>query len=235
MSLPTGKAFTALIGVGVLAAYGSIYTLVIEPQERERLASETLLAADSDSTESVIDLRGDWEIASGSQISYRLRHHIPNITVPMESVGKTQAVEGEMTVEYQRGNYVISDLSVEVDMTKVVDDAGTQGLALYSQSLEPDRYPSATFSGDTPIIVPRPQVGSDTVAFYFEGALTAHGITRQVSIPVQARLSDRQIEAEGSLLFPMADFGITPPTSSDEISAEPNGTLEFRLLLEKAG
>lgn len=232
MSLPPGKAFIALVGVGALTAFGSIYTLVIEPREQEQLASETLLASDSNSE--VIDLSGDWELASGSEISYRLRHHIPNMAVPLESVGRTQAIEGEMVVDYQRGSYVISELSVEVDMTKLVGDATNQGLALYTESLEPERYPSATFVGQTPIIVPQPQTGSDTVAFYFEGALTAHGITRQVSIPVQAVLSEKRVEAEGSLLFPMADFGITPPASS-EVTVEPNGTLEFRLLLEKAG
>lgn len=233
MSLPPGKGFIALVGVGALAAFGSIYTLVIEPEAKGQLASETVLTAKSDSTEAV-DLRGEWRIASGSEISYRLRHHVPNMTAPLESVGTTEAIKGKMTVEYRRGSHVISDLSVEVDMTKVVGDATTQGLALYTQSLEPERYPTATFVGKTPIIVPQPQTGSDTVAFYFEGALTAHGITRQVSIPVQAVLDDERVEAQGSLLFPMADFGITPPTPS-EVTVEPNGTLEFRLLLEKAG
>lgn len=231
MSLPPGKGFIALVGVGALVAFGSIYTVVIEPGE-EQLTSETVLTANSDSD--VVDLRGEWRISSGSEISYRLRHHVPNMTAPLESVGTTEAIKGKMTVEHRRGNHVISDLTVEVDMTKVVGDATTQGLALYTQSLEPDRYPTATFVGKTPIMVPQPQTGSDTVAFYFEGALTAHGITRQVSIPVQAVLDDKQIEAQGSLLFPMADFGITPPTPS-KVTVEPNGTLEFRLLLEKAG
>lgn len=233
MSLPPGKAFIALVGVGALTAFGSIYTMVIEPGEQEQVTSETLLASESNATE-IIDLRGDWELASGSEISYRLRHHIPNMSAPLESVGKTEAIEGEMTVDHQRGSYVITDLYVEVDMKKLVGDAKNQGLALYTQSLEPERFPAATFIAKTPIIVPQPQTGSDTVAFYFEGALTAHGITRQVSIPVQAVLADEQIKAEGSLLFPMADFGIAPPASSD-VTVEPNGTLEFRLLLEKAG
>lgn len=233
MSLPPGKAFIALVGVGALTAFGSIYTMVIEPREQEQVASEALLASESNATE-IIDLRGDWELVSGSEISYRLRHHVPNMNAPLESVGRTEAIEGEMTVDYRRGSYVITDLSVEVDMEKLVGDATSQGLALYTQSLEPERFPMATFVGKTPIIVPQPQTGSDTVAFYFEGALTAHGITRQVSIPVQAVLDDKRVEAQGSLLFPMADFGITPPTPSD-VTVEPNGTLEFRLLLEKAG
>lgn len=233
MSLPPGKALVAFVGMGALTAFGTVYALVIEPREQEQLAADTLLEWESRSSVG-LDPLGDWRVAEGSEVGYRVQHQTPSMASPREAVGKTQAIAGEMTVERSGAAFVITDITVEVDMTKLADDTATQGLAMYAQSLEPQRFPRATFVGRTPIRVPDPTGADATASFYLEGALTVHGVTRQVSIPVQARLEGEHLQAEGSLLFPIEDFGINPPANS-AVTVEPNGTLEFRLLWRKAG
>jgi len=66
------------------------------------------------------------------------------------------------------------------------------------------------------------------------GDLTLHGVTKRVTIPMDARLSSGQIELVGSLQFPMSDFAIDPPNVAGVVTVEPDATLEFRLLLQRS-
>ncbi len=43
------------------------------------------------------------------------------------------------------------------------------------------------------------------------GDLTIHGVTKQVTIPLDVRLTGGQGEVVGSLKFPFSDFGMSPP------------------------
>ena len=54
-------------------------------------------------------------------------------------------------------------------------------------------------------------------------------MTRQVSIPLQARLSGGVVTVVGSHPIRFADYSISPPQSMMVLSVADNGTLELQL------
>ena len=67
-----------------------------------------------------------------------------------------------------------------------------------------------------------------------EGDLTLHGVTKRVTIPLDLRVAGTKGKLAGSLSFPMSDFNITPPSIGGFVTVDPDATLEFKLVLEKA-
>ena len=66
------------------------------------------------------------------------------------------------------------------------------------------------------------------------GALTLHGQTRIVRIPLQVRLSGGVVAIAGSLPITLSDYGITPPTSFIALSVADHGTMELQLMFTHA-
>ena len=67
-----------------------------------------------------------------------------------------------------------------------------------------------------------------------QGDLTLQGVTRRETIPLDVRLTGGKGELMGALSFPMSDFNINPPNIAGFVTVDPDATLEFKLVLEKA-
>ena len=65
------------------------------------------------------------------------------------------------------------------------------------------------------------------------GDLTIHGVTKQVTIPLDVQLTGGQGQVVGSLKFPFSDFGMSPPSVGGFVTVESDATLEFKLLLAR--
>ena len=65
------------------------------------------------------------------------------------------------------------------------------------------------------------------------GQLTLHGTTRQVAVPLQARLSGGAVQVSGSIPIVFADWNITNP-SFGPITTQDHGTMEFLLDLARS-
>ena len=101
--------------------------------------------------------------------------------------------------------------------------------------LESNRYPTATFVLTRPIDLPAGATGGQVVNVSATGQLTIHGVTKTVTIPIQARLSGTQIELAGSITFPFGEFGMTPPSIGGFVSVQDNATMEFDIKLAQQG
>ena len=99
--------------------------------------------------------------------------------------------------------------------------------------LQSDQYPTSTFTLTTPIDLPADAASGATVTVSATGQLTIHGVTKTVTIPIQARLSGSQIQLAGSLTFPFSVFGMTPPSIGGFVSVQDNATMEFALNLTR--
>jgi hypothetical protein len=66
------------------------------------------------------------------------------------------------------------------------------------------------------------------------GELTTHGVTREVTVPVEARWTGDVIEVVASFDFAIADSEIEPPTGFLVLSVADQGTLELHLLFARA-
>ena len=70
--------------------------------------------------------------------------------------------------------------------------------------------------------------------FVVEGDLTLHGVTRSVTIPLDARLSGGVITVTGSLPIVFSDYAIEKPTPFIVLSVADGGTMELQLLFTKS-
>ena len=95
--------------------------------------------------------------------------------------------------------------------------------------LETGTFPTATFELTEPIVFDEEPAAGEVVSVQATGDLTVHGVSRSVSIPVEARWDGGQIAVVGSLDIEFADYEITPP-SIGPATVQDNGTIELQLV-----
>lgn len=235
MRLSKGKALAGSLLLVSAAGMGAAYLVFFTPDARapvslsppEDQAHASARFPDSNPT-------GRWSIREGSEAGYRVREKLARLPAASEAVGRTPGLTGGFTVSESDGRYSISGISVEVDMTRLTSDSPRRDETLRSRGLETERFPTASFRSPGPMQLPDNLGSGEPVEFLLSGALTIHGVTRHVSIPVQARLDAETLKVVGSLIMHLADFGIETPDVANIVSVAPTGTMEFILLLEKA-
>jgi polyisoprenoid-binding protein YceI len=232
---PRGRALAGTVALVSVAAFGATYLLFFTP---EAPAPVTLNDPQDQSPASArsedFDPVGTWAVQDGSETGYRVREKLARLPAPSDAVGRTTAVTGGFELSGEPGSYTVSGINVQVDLTRLSSDSPRRDNALRERGLETDRYPSATFIGRGPLELPAGIGDGEPVDLTIDGEIMIHGVTREVSIPVEAQLVSRRIQVVGSLTVPMADFGIEPPSVANIVSVEPTGTLEFDLIFEKA-
>lgn len=235
MKLPKGKSLAGTLILVSVAGIGGASLVFFTPEARAPVS----LSDPDDQTHAAArfpksDPAGRWVIREGSEAGYRVREKLARLPAPSEAVGRTTGLTGGFRVSGSEGSYSISGISVDVDMTRLTSDSPRRDEALRQRGLETDRFPTASFRSPGLMQLPDNLGSGDPIEFLLDGALTIHGVTRQVSIPIRARLVSDTLEVVGSLMMHMADFGIEAPTIANVVSVEPTGTMEFKLLLEKA-
>lgn len=230
-----GKALAGAAVLVSVAGFGAAYLVLFSPSSPAPVSLEAPRdSAPAAAQMEKIDPAGRWVVRDGSEAGYRVREKLALLPAPSDAVGRSRMVTGGFLVSGNNGGHTISNLEVDVDMTALTSDSPRRDDTLRHRGLETDRYPRAYFRTPGPIELPASLPTGRSSNFMVEGSLTIHGVTRQVSIPVEARLNDQTLEVVGSLIMHMADFGIEPPNVANIVSVEPTGTLEFSLLLEKA-
>jgi polyisoprenoid-binding protein YceI len=187
---------------------------------------ETTTTAAAPSTAASADLDGDWAIdTTASFAGYRVQEELASIGFT-EAVGRTSDLAGGLTMAGTNLTAVV----VEVDMTTLRSDSSRRDGALGSRGLETDTYPTATFVLTEPIdLGSLPAVGEPLTADAV-GDLTLHGVTKTVTIPLEAQLVDETtIVVVGSLEVAFADYGIEAPTGFSVLEIEDPGTLELQI------
>jgi polyisoprenoid-binding protein YceI len=235
------RTLIAAIVAGALlvgaAGIGIIYFVVFAGSSPQKLAlssptpSTSASAANPASTPGA----GTWTVTSGSQAGYRVREQLASLPAPSDAVGRTTAVTGTLTLAQSASGYSVTAVSISVDVSKLTSDQSRRDQRIHSQGLESDRYPTATFKLTTPIALPATAASGQTINVSATGALTLHGVTKTVTIPIAARLTGSKIELVGSITFPFSQFGMTPPSIGGFVSVQDNATMEFQLLLAPPG
>src|SRR5690606_24670071 len=98
--------------------------------------------------------------------------------------------------------------------------------------LQTNLFPTATFVLTEPVVLPSPPAEGTTVDVQATGDLTLHGVTRQVTIPLQASLVNGRINVAGGAPVVLADFQIEPP-DAPFVSVDDNGQFEVQLAFVK--
>jgi polyisoprenoid-binding protein YceI len=180
------------------------------------------------------ELAGTWRVAAGSVAGYRVREKLAELPAKSDAVGRSPAVTGTVKVEGSGAALTASEAHFEVDLTKLASDRSQRDNRIRTMGLQSSTFPTATFVSSKPISLPAETTGGQPVKASAEGDLTIHGVTKRVTIPLDVRITGGKGELVGSLEFPMSDFKIIPPSIGGIVTVDPDATLEFKLILEKA-
>ncbi len=216
---------------GALASVASSTTSTPPPETTAPSPASTLAADPPQTTTTIGDdpppIEGAWTLAGDGRsfAGYRVREELAGIGF-FEAVGRSSEVSGSLTIE---GGQVTA-VDVLVDMTALRSDDSRRDGAIRRQALETDTFPEASFSLTEPITLPAGAAAGDAFAVEGVGELELHGVTRTVTLPLEAQLAEGSVVVVGSLPILFADYGITPPSAAIVLSVEDNGVMEFQLV-----
>jgi len=145
------------------------------------------------------------------------------------AVGRTPKVTGTMTI----ADNVVPNASFEVDMTTLTTDDSRRDNAIRTQAIETARFPKATFVLTQPIQLGSIPADGEQIQINATGSLTLHGVTKTVTIPLQAQRKGGVIAVVGSLEVPFSDYSISQPRAAAVLSVEDKGTFEVQLFFTR--
>jgi polyisoprenoid-binding protein YceI len=185
------------------------------------------------------ELVGRWVVATGSEAGYRIRERLARLPAPSDAVGRSHAVQGEVTLQRAAGGALAATgARVEVDLTRLRSDEAARDDKIFPMFLEPGggtppQYPTAIFQAPA-ITVPASARSGAPVELVAHGTLTIRGQRRDAEARMVARLRQRRIELVGATRFPLERYGIASPDMGGLVKLLDNQvTVEFHLFLSK--
>jgi polyisoprenoid-binding protein YceI len=192
-------------------------------------SSSAALSGGVDGTWNVDTSLGSIADFTDSFVGYRVQEELANIG-GNTAVGRTPDVSAPLTIAGTK----VTVATIEANLTTLKSDDDRRDGQLSRQGLETSSFPTATFTLTTPIDLGTIPADGTEISASAVGQLTLHGQTKDVQIPLKAKLSGSTIVVTGSLDIAFADYGITKPNSFAVLSIADTGTLELQLLFTKA-
>ena len=188
-------------------------------------ASSTTVAVATDITEapSTRDVEGEWVATSESVVGYRVKEILFGQST--EGVGRTNAVTGSLVI----ADSTVTSANFSVDMGTLTSDSDRRDRQVSGRILDVASFPTATFELTEPIVLTPAALDGAELSVTAAGTLTLRGVTKQVSIPLVAKLVDGKVSVNGSLEIVFAEWSIPDPSIS-AIVVEDRGLLEFLLV-----
>ena len=120
------------------------------------------------------------------------------------------------------------------DLTTLKSDDARRDGQLANQAIQTSPFPDATFKLTQPIDLGTIPTDESTVSVNATGELTLHGVTKTVTIPLEAKLVNNTIVVTSLFDITFADFNITKPSSAAVLSVEDKGIMEVQLFFTKS-
>jgi polyisoprenoid-binding protein YceI len=169
-----------------------------------------------------------YEDSTGTFVGLRVEEELSRIG-STTAVGRTPDVTGTLEIE---GTSVTS-VSIEADMTAITTNESRRDDKVQS-ALDTAGFPTATFVLTKPIDLGSADAEGGAVSTTATGELTIHGVTKTVTIPIEAQLVDDNVVVVGSLDVVFADYGVSVPSAPIVVSAEDHGVIELQLFFTRA-
>lgn len=178
-------------------------------------------------------LDGTWTVAAAGEtfVGYRVQEELAQVGATT-AVGRTSDVKGTVTI---KGNRVEPGTTFTANLQALKSDRAQRDSALRTQALETNRFPTATFTLKEAVTLPASFANGEALTTTLKGSLELHGVTRDVEIPVQAKLENGLIVVVGSLEIRFADYDIAQPRAVIVLSVDDKGIMEIQLVLQKQG
>lgn len=164
---------------------------------------------------------------SGSFTGFRIDEVLVSVG-KTTAVGRTPSVEGNLTVS----GSTVTAARIVADLTVITTDDSRRDSAV-QRALATSRYPDATFVLTQPIQVGSVPEDGRRITVGATGDLTIRGVTKSVTIDLQAQLQGGVLVVVGSAPVALADYGVTAPTAPVVASVEDEGIFEFQLYFRR--
>jgi len=169
------------------------------------------------------DLSGTWSIGADSFAGYRVHEVLRGNDVTV--TGRTAQVTGDLTVD----TLTLTAATITVDVAGIATDESARDAYFRDTAMEAGQFPTATFTLTAPVTLQAPEAGvAQTVSA--TGDLTMHGVTRPVTLDLQAALTDTGGQVVGTVPVTFSDYGVQAPNLGF-VSVDDTGSVEFSLNL----
>lgn len=223
ITLGVSAAVVVVLGVSA-AAFGPVFyrdVIVGAPA-----AAPSVSAAPADASLDTNNVTGEWKIGTGSTAGYRVNEVLSG--TPVTVVGKTEGVTGSMTVD----GSTLKAATVKVDVGSIATDQPPRDEYFRGTAMEVSKFPDATFTLTQPVDAAVPASGQvQTVEA--TGNLTLHGVTKPVTVKLQAALSGTGVQVSGSIPLTFSDYGVQAPDLGF-VKVENSGSVEFLVQATRA-
>lgn len=169
----------------------------------------------------------DFTKATGTFAGFRVNEELSNIGAAT-AVGRTGSVDGSLRIVGTK----VTEATFSVDLTTIKTDRSMRD-GRVQQALQTDRFPNAKFTLTDPIALPTNAASGSEIEVEAKGKLAIHGVTHDVTIPLQAKLVGPSIVVVGSIGLKLSDYGVTAPSAPIVVSVADHATMEFQLLFTK--
>lgn len=226
--LAAGVALIVLLAGGGYAYFALQSSGAPAAVSLSSLSPAAIASGATDSTGS--GTSGTWTVdGAQSFVGYRVREKLAFLPAPSDAVGRTSAVTGTMTI----AGTSVTAVSISADLTQLKSDEARRDEHMADSGLETNSFPTATFTLTSPITFAHKPTQGDPLKATATGDFTLHGVTKRITIPMQARLDGGTIEVVTSFPVQFSDYSITPPDFGGFVTVQDNGTVEMRLIFTK--
>lgn len=217
-----------VVVLAALAFGGWYFFLKSDPEPRAEIEDTPVVTGAEEGT-----LDGTYTLTSGdpeSFVGYRVQEQFAAAVVESTATGRTSDVEGTFTIT----DGTVEDVSVTANLQTLTSDRDMRDQRIKTLGLESDTFPESTFVLTEPIeLATGPQAG-ETVTVDATGDFTLHGVTKSVTIPIEARWDGRDVQLVGNLPIVFGDYDMETPNVGGFVSVDDNGEMEFQLFFRKA-
>ncbi|MGD9935722.1 MAG: YceI family protein [Dehalococcoidia bacterium] len=175
-------------------------------------------------------VNGVWQVDStvDSFVGYRVKEELATVGFTT-AVGRTNDVTGTFEVD----NNVAKAGSIEAKLSTLKSDQDFRDNALRTQSIETNKFPTATFKLTEDVALPEALASGQSLTTTLVGELTLHGVTKAVEIPVETTVSGEYLVVVGSIEIVFADYNIAKPSAPRVLSIEDRGIMELQLFFKR--
>jgi len=218
----------ALVAVVSAGTFAYINFIKEDAPERLSLDNDPAPAAGSSSSGAPFSLDGTWSVASGSTAGYRAKEVLFGQNT--EGAGRTDKVTGQFVIEASK----VATGSFTVDMASITSGESRRDNQFRGRIMSTSQFPTSSFTLTQPIDLTGLPTDGRTANTSATGNMTIRGVTRPVTIKLEAKVAGGRIQVAGNQPMVWADWGIPDP-SFGPATVEDRGELEFLLVFAKAG
>jgi len=229
-----GWLLTGVAGVVAVGAAGVlfIYFVLFSHSAPAPLALASPSAVGASPALTATEIPGIWTVTTRSVAGYRVREQLAFLQSPSDAVGRTSQITGSATITGSASALTVSAASFSVNVQSLTSDQQMRDSHIQTLGLESAQFPEATFVLSSPVSLLANATSGAEVHASLTGALSIHGTTKSVTIPVSARLSGSEIEIVGSITFPWGEFGMQVPNVAGFVTVDGTAKMEFDLFLK---